>query len=118
VKTKYWIMLLAAMLVLCLGMSLLFLLPGEDAAYAQVIYDGKVLHTLDLQVDRELTVTTDRGTNVVTVRDGKIAVTDASCPDHRCMDWGFRKGGSPIVCLPNRLVLEFVAEGMLDAVAG
>ena len=117
-KTKYWIMLLAAMLVLCLGLSLLFLLPGEDAAYAQVIYDGKVLHTLDLQVDRELTVTTDRGTNVVTVRDGKIAVTDASCPDHRCMDWGFRKGGSPIVCLPNRLEIHFVSEQDVDFAVG
>ncbi len=117
-KTKIWIGLIAALLVVCVGLSLWLLLPGEDAAYAEVWSDGKLLYTLDLSADREITVQTDRGRNVVTVKDGKIAVTDADCPDHYCMDRGFCTGGAQIVCLPNRLVIRFAGEPEMDGVAG
>ena len=117
-KTKFWIGLIAALLAVCIGLSLWLLWPGGDAAYAEVWSDGKLLHTLDLSVDRVLTVQTDRGTNVITVKDGKIAVTQADCPDHYCMDRGFCAGGTQIVCLPNRLVIRFTGEQELDGVAG
>jgi len=58
------------------------------------------------------------GHNVVTVKDGRIAVTQANCPDHYCMDRGFCNSGSPIVCLPNRLVIEFSGEQEIDFVVG
>ena len=117
-KTKFWIVLIAAVLVICVGLSLWLLWPGEDAAYAEVWSDGKLLYTLALSVDQEVTVQTDRGTNVITVKDGKIAVTEADCPDHYCMDRGFCAGGSQIVCLPNRLVIRFVSQQEMDGVVG
>lgn len=117
-KTKFWIALIAAVLIACTGLSLWLLWPGEDAAYAEVWSEGKLLHTLDLSVDRELTVQTARGTNVVTVKDGKIAVTQADCPDHYCMDRGFCAGGTQIVCLPNRLVIRFQGQQEVDGVVG
>ncbi len=117
-KTKGWIGLIAALLALCLGLSLWLLWPGENAAYVEVWSDGKLLHTLDLSVDRVLTVKNDRGTNVITVKGGKVAVTEASCPDHYCMDRGFCAGGTQIVCLPNRLVIRFAAEQEMDGVTG
>lgn len=115
-KTKCWILLIALLLMTSVGLSLWVMLPGEDAAYAEIWSEGKLLHTLDLRIDREVTVTTQRGSNTVTVKDGKIAVTAADCPDHYCMDRGFCAGGSQIVCLPNRLVIKFVAETEIDAV--
>lgn len=117
-KTKYWVAILAALLVLSLGLSAWLLWPGEDAAYAEIWSEGKLLYTLDLSEDRELTVKTDRGVNMITVRDGKIAVTEANCPDHYCMKRGFCAGGAQIVCLPNRLVIRFVGQQKLDSVAG
>ena len=117
-KTKLWIALIAAMLVICVGLSVWLLWPGEDAAYAEIWSDGKLLHTLALSVDREVTVQTHRGTNVITVKGGKIAVTDADCPDHYCMDRGFCAGGTQIVCLPNRLVIRFVGHREMDSVVG
>ena len=117
-KTKFWVALIAAVLIICVGLSLWLLWPGEDAAYAEVWSDGKLLHKLALSVDREITVQTDRGTNVITVKDGKIAVTDADCPDHYCMDRGFCAGGTQIVCLPNRLVIRFVSQQEIDGVVG
>lgn len=111
-------LLLAVVLLICGGLSLLLLRPGQNAARAEVWSEGKMLYTLDLAVDREVTVTTEQGSNTVTVRDGKIAVTDADCPDHYCMARGWCSGGAQIVCLPNRLVIKFVGEQQIDGVAG
>ena len=116
-KTKYWIILLASLLLICLGLSL-FTLSGQDASRAQITSDGRVLRTVDLGLDQQFTVETDSGYNVVTVKDGKIAVTEANCPDHYCMARGFCSGGAQIVCLPNRLVIEFLGEAEIDGIVG
>ena len=114
-KTKTWITLLAAVTAVCLGLSLCLLQPGKTAGAVRVISQGKVLHTLSLSEDREIEVTTDRGTNVVTIKDGKVAVTRATCPDGYCMDRGFCSGGTQIVCLPNRVVVTVVNASDTDA---
>ena len=87
-KTKSWAILLSVLLAVSLGLSLWLLRP-QQAAYAQVWSDGKLIHTLDLNVDRVVEVKTDSGSNRIEIRDGQIAVTDADCPDHYCMDRGF-----------------------------
>ena len=118
-KTKTWILLLAVLLIACIGLSIPLLLPGEDAAYAQVRSQGAIIKTVNLKIDQEFTVETDDGgRNVVTVKDGKIAVTEANCPDHYCMNRGYCNSGTQIVCLPNRLVIEFVAEQEIDGMVG
>lgn len=118
-KTRTWILLLAAALAVCLGLSTVLLMPRGAADFAQITSRGEVIRTVDLRVDQEFTVTTpDGGSNTVTVRDGKIAVTAANCPDHYCMDRGFCSSGAQIVCLPNRLVIRFVGVQEIDAVVG
>ena len=117
-KTRTWIILLAALLFLCVGLSVLLLQPGKAAARAEIWSEGALLYTLDLGVDQTVTVESTNGTNVITVRDGKIAVTEADCPDGYCMDRGYCSGGAQIVCLPNRLVIEFIGERTVDAVVG
>ena len=116
-KTKTWVILLSVLLAVCLGMSLWLLRP-QQAGYAQVWSDGKLIHTLDLQVDRVVEVKNDSGSNRIEVRDGKIAVTEADCPDHHCINRGFCSGGVQIVCLPNKLVIKFVGSTEVDGVAG
>ena len=59
-KSKFWILLFAVLAVLCLGLSLWLLLPGGEASSVEVWSEGKLLYTLPLGVDTELTVTTDR----------------------------------------------------------
>ena len=118
-KTKTWILLIAAAAAVCLFLSCFLLIPGDAAAYAEISSGGAVVKTVDLRVNQQFTVTTDSGgSNTVTVRDGRIAVTEADCPDHYCMERGFCSGGTPIVCLPNRMVIRFVGEQSIDAVVG
>jgi hypothetical protein len=116
VKTKAWILCLAALLVLCAAISAWVLWPGEQALWAEVWSDGELVETVSLMVDRELRVQSAGGVNVLTVQNGKIAVTHADCPDGYCMDRGYCDRGTDIVCLPNRLVIRFVAKQEVDGV--
>ena len=113
-KTKTWILIFAAVIAVCLAAAFLFS-PVQNASMAQITSHGEVIATVSLAMDQEIDV---GGKNTVTVKDGKIAVTWADCPDHYCIDRGFCAGGTDIVCLPNRLVISFLGEQELDAVVG
>ena len=113
-KTRTWIILFAPIAAACIFLSLP-LLNRDQARFARITSRGQVVQTLDLMIDQELTID---GKNTVTVRDGKIAVTWADCPDHYCMKRGFCAGGTDIVCLPNRLVIEFLGDQEVDAAIG
>lgn len=118
-KTKYWVAILAVLALVSAVSGWLLLRGGDDAAYAEIRSDGRLLRTVNLAIDQEFTVTASGGgENTVTVRDGKIAVTAASCPDHYCMERGYCSGGAQIVCLPNKLVISFLAETEVDGVVG
>ena len=118
-KTKYWILLLSVILLLCLGLSVPLLMPGDAARYAEIVSDGQVMQVVDLKIDREIHITTDKGgKNTITVKDGKIGVTEANCPDHYCMDRGMCDRGTQIVCLPNWLIIRFVGNQAVDSVVG
>ena len=116
-KTKYWILAAALTLALCICLSLLTF-GGKEASRAKITSDGKTVRTVDLSIDQTFTVEWESGYNVVTVKDGKIAVTEASCPDHYCMARGFCNSGAQIVCLPYRLVIEFLEETEIDGIVG
>ena len=117
-KTKYWIVVLAVILVVSAAASMSLFTPGEEAAMAEVISGGSVNRVVNLSADQTFTVPCAGGFNTVTVRDGKIAVTEASCPDQYCVRQGFCNGGRDIVCLPNRLVISFTGEQEIDGQIG
>ena len=117
-KTKAWIALLGAVGVVCLGLCLWLIRPGGQAQAVRVISQGEIKYILPLDEDARVEITTELGTNVITVKDGEVAVTRADCPDGYCMARGWCSGGAQIVCLPNRLVVEFVGENVPDGVAG
>ena len=117
-KSKYWAMVLAAVVVLSAAAAIPLFRTAQDAGWAEIRSNGQLSRTVNLHVDQQFTVPCPGGYNTVTVKDGKIAVTEASCPDHYCMDRGFCSGGTPIVCLPNKLVIEFTGEQEIDGLLG
>ena len=118
-KTKSWILLILAVLLPCLALSIWILRPQPAADFAEISSFNQVVKTVDLHKDQQFTVTTEEGgENTITVQDGKIAVTAATCPDHYCMERGFCSSGTQIVCLPNKLVIRFLAEQTVDGVVG
>ena len=116
-KTRTWIILFAGLFAAAISSALLLLPPGK-AAQAEIWSNGQLLETVDLAQDRELAVETEKGTNIICIRGGKIGVTEADCPDGYCMKRGFCDGGSPIVCLPHSLVIRFTGEQGVDGALG
>ena len=117
-KTKTWIALLAGVFALCLGLSLL-LWPREPASQVRILSGGKTVQTVSLSQDQTILVPAPNGgSNTVTVKGGKIAVTTATCPDQYCVQRGFCASGAQIVCLPNQLVIQFQGKTELDGVSG
>ena len=118
VKTKHWVLLLSALLVLCIGLSLLLLLSGQPAREAQIWVEGKLWKTVSLTREQTFVAETQLGKNVITVQNGAVAVTEADCPGGDCMDRGFCNSGAQIVCLPHRLVISFAKTGTQDSITG
>ena len=116
-KNKYWILIFCAVFALCL---VLVLLPaGGTPSTSASIRSGNQTMTVDLQKPQELTfVSEDGGYNIVTIKDGKIAVTEANCPDQYCVRQGFCNSGEQIVCLPHKLVISFIGDSEIDGIVG
>ena len=118
-KTRTWILIFTAILAVSLAAGLYFLTPGDASVTAQITRQGQVIKTVDLRINQMFTVESENGGyNVVTVENGKIAVTEASCPDHYCMMRGFCNSGTEIVCLPNKISIRFSGQQEIDAVVG
>ena len=115
-KTRTWILLLAALFLALAGIVAWQYLGKQPAAVAEVWADGKLLQTIDLSQDGKYRIETDRGWNLLTVSGGRVAVTAASCPDADCVRCGPQNSGPPIVCLPNRLSIQFSEQGDVDGV--
>ena len=118
-KTRTWILIFALILAVCIGASFYFMTPKDASTHAEITTQGQVVKTVDLRINQEFTVENGSGGyNTITVKDGTIGVTEASCPDHYCMKRGFCNSGTEIVCLPNRITIRFLGVQEIDAVIG
>lgn len=66
--------------------------------------NGKAAYTMPLHEDNTIEIDGVIGTSVVEIKEGKVRVTDAPCPDKLCIKQGWIDKGA-IVCLPNRVIV-------------
>ena len=120
VKTRTWIIIFGVLLAVCVGVSVL-VFCGPAGRVANIYRDGQCIYSVDLSrvaEAYEMTFEDERGSNVVRVEPGRIAVIRADCPDQVCVHDGWlADSGAPIVCLPHRLVIRLEKEAMADGVA-
>ena len=113
--------LAVAVTLLLVAVVFLAFLPREtgDTPMAEIYLDGTLVRRVSLDTSAEFSVTGDY-MNTVTVRDGKIAVTESDCPGGDCVHSGWiGTSGRSIVCLPNRMEIRIVsAPGDVDFVVG
>ena len=114
-KTKIWIaVLLSVVLLGLLGFFALSRLGGGTVAVITV--DGQEYQRIDLSRVTEsydIEIDTKYGHNTVHVAPGRIAVTEADCPDGICVAQGaIDRGGVPIICMPHRLVVKIEGSGI------
>lgn len=82
---------------------------GQESSRARVTdADGQV-YELPLDKDAEQAVTSSDGTNVIEVKDGRVRVREADCPNQDCVRQGWiDSAGQQIVCLPHKLTVDVV----------
>ena len=92
---------------------------SAQAASKAVIYqDSRMLESVDLDKDSLFSIL--NGKMQIKVKDGKIRVTQADCPQHLCVNMGWIEySGQSIVCVPNKILIEIKSAGpeLVDAVA-
>lgn len=114
-STKFWIILITVILLIsCIAAGIVFYSNGGGNTVC-IYQNGDLIETIHLD-----TVTTpytlhiesaNGGYNEISVEHGRICVSDASCPDHVCINTGWLSDGAiPIVCLPNQLVIQIKGE--------
>ena len=82
---------------------------GETELAVKIEVDGEEYMTVSLDEDQVITVTTDYGTNVITIGSGAVCVSEADCGNQVCVNTGaVSTVGRMIVCLPHRLSVEIV----------
>lgn len=54
------------------------------------------------------------GITTFQIKDGKVHIIDSPCPNKTCVEQGWT---SPIICLPNKVVITIADYGDFDAVA-
>lgn len=122
-KKRLLYLSLGILIVILAAISLYIYNIKYGSPVAQIYKDNKLIKTIVLSEDMEPFDFTVRGENgeenIIHGENGRICVSSASCPDKICVNRGYISDGvAPIVCLPNRVIIEIKnAENKADAAA-
>lgn len=90
------------LLALLLWGAMTLLRPG-DIGSVQIEIDGQDYGSYALNTDQVIPI---GDSNVCEIKDGKVRMTEADCPDQLCIKQGaIGADGGIIVCLPNKVVI-------------
>ena len=103
------IFIFIAVIALAAASLLSFSLIRSEGAAVKVTVNGEVKGIYLLNEDRTEMINTEKGYNILVIKDGKASVTDADCRDHICVGHpAIDSVGEAIVCLPHGLIAEVV----------
>lgn len=103
-------LLLFGGLILIAVFAIIFLENIEpNHPIAEIYVDEELVREIDLSFDRdeEITISSQYGENILSVKKDSISVKSASCPDKLCISQGeITNSTKPIICLPNKMVIK------------
>lgn len=89
---------------------------AEEGSMLSVYQEGALIKELSLDSDVEFVIEGEYK-NVITIKDGKAAITESDCPGTDCVHSGWiHEAGRSIVCLPNRVELRIEGTSEVDFV--
>lgn len=113
-KTRNDMILAAVLLLVAAASFLLWHFSRAEGESVTVKVDGTETAVYPLSEDREVEIIGGEDNeyrNVVVIRDGKVSVSEANCPDGICVKTrSASRAGESIVCLPHKLVIEVTGE--------
>lgn len=104
--------IITAVIFLAAAAVCIIVFSGNGSDVVNIKSGGELLYTIDLSKakDCEFDIEYEGRVNTVEIKEHMIHIKSADCPDKICVDTGWIGGNRksvPIVCLPNRLVIEF-----------
>ena len=107
---------LVAAVAILVGVLFWTSVGAKEGSMVSVYQDGKLIKEISLSDTTEFTVEGDY-TNVISVKDGKAAITESDCPGTDCVHSGWiHDAGRSIVCLPNRVEIRIEGASEVDFV--
>ncbi len=103
--------------VLIVLSAVLFFPRGEtENGNVEIFKAGERIYVVPLTEDRTFSVEGEYR-NVISVKDGKVAITESDCPGTDCVHTGWiSSAGKSIVCLPNRVEVRITSFDEVDFV--
>lgn len=81
-----------------------------NGTYAEITVNGKVFKEIPLtnhKGEDKIPIKTDKGINIISIKDNEVSIIEADCPDKICIKPGYiSKVGDSLVCLPHRVMVE------------
>lgn len=106
------------------GMAVLFFvfnkIMAESGDTVFVYVDETVYAEYDLSKDNQYEINTEYGKNVITIKDGHVSISSASCKNQVCVNHNpISTSNESIICIPNHLVVRIKSEknGDIDDIA-
>lgn len=110
-KRNDWFLIMGILIIaLCFLLIRSFVMGGDAAGSVEVRINGEKVGTYSLYEDRTERFEYDDGSfNVMVIKDGKVSVAEADCPDKHCINKGaVCRENDTIICLPHELVIKII----------
>ena len=102
-KKNDWILAAAIFFVAVLTFGLQLLKTTDEYSEVEIQVNGELYGRYRLEQDQEIDV---NDKNKVLIKDGKVRMEDADCPDQICVSHrAISRDGESIICLPNQTVV-------------
>lgn len=116
-KIRNDIILIIIVFLLVLSSFIFWFIKGQNEPnklYVNIYYDDKLLYSTPLDENNEYKINGKVGEVHIVIKDGYVAVTDADCPNHICVNEGKKnRNNETITCLPNLVYV--IIGGHVDA---
>lgn len=112
------IIFIAVLLIGILSIYFFTVNNRNSGAYAEIYNENKLVKTMSLNTDAEYTyIYNENEYNIITVKDGKISVTESSCNEKICINYpSTNTVGSTIICLPHKMLIIIKGEQEIDGI--
>ena len=103
---------LLILIVIALGVVILIVTRSsrKEGAFAVVMVQNEEIARYSLSTDGIYDI--NGGTNTIEIKDGRVRMLEAFCPNHLCIRQGWiRYEGQSIICLPNKVTVIVRAPG-------
>lgn len=105
------IIFIAVLLIVVSAIGLSYFFFRGEGDTVEVSLGGKERGSYSLNEDRTVEIKSERGYNILVIKDGEAYVSEASCPDGICSAHKpVSRDGESIICLPNEVVISVSAK--------